>query len=202
MGLNYRYSEFDFMATFSDFFLSKWNRDNVFPTNAIYSFIYTADFAVNQANALHSTQKLPAITLCSKPHYLKLRNLKSGNLVSCGVRRTSSGLQSGPRAATQLTQGCVPLCGEKPAGTAGPASGRRHICREDVRRDALGSAQPEPRGHHFLWVSHRVLPLLHCFWDGAVESQMHLPETKKRWDGISLLHLSVSFQQMRAAVLF
>lgn len=54
------------------------------------------------------------------------------------------------------------------------------VCKEEVRRRGLGSAQPVPSCHHFLWVSHHVPPLLHSLWDRAVESQLNLRETLKR----------------------
>lgn len=53
------------------------------------------------------------------------------------------------------------------------------VRKEAVGRRGLGRTQPVPRSHHFLWVSHRVLPLLHSLWDRAVQSQLNLPRTGK-----------------------
>lgn len=51
----------------------------------------------------------------------------------------------------------------------------------------LAGAQVVPCCHHFLWVSHCVLPLLHSLWGGAVKAQLDLKQTD-RWP--SFLSLS------------
>lgn len=53
------------------------------------------------------------------------------------------------------------------------------VRKEVAGRRGLGRTQPVPRCHHFLWMSHCVLPLLHSLWDRAIESQLNLPQTEK-----------------------
>lgn len=50
-----------------------------------------------------------------------------------------------------------------------------------------------PHGHHFLWVSHRVLPLFHCLWDEAVKPQLNLPETSGKQSFLGSEHLVEMF---------
>lgn len=60
------------------------------------------------------------------------------------------------------------------SGNCGWAGGNCCISVKQVGGEGLGSAQAVPRRHHLLWVSHGVLPLLHCFWDRAAEPQLNL----------------------------
>lgn len=127
----------------------------------------------------------PAATVCSKPLFTTDHSAPEASLWKSGLPGHSEHVQYFTvqsigvdcLSAYQTAVGQL----EKQAGVAGPAA-QDHYCtstvsKKEIRRRGLRRAQPVPRCHHFLWVSHHVLPLLHSFWDRAVESQLNLSET-------------------------
>lgn len=106
-------------------------------------------------------------------------NCLCGNLVFYGVQTTFSGSQSGPSESTQQARRTLTGRLEKQLDLQ-HESITSIVCRDEVKRGGLNRAQPVPRWHHFLRMSHRVLPLLHCFWKRAVESQLNLQGPMKR----------------------
>lgn len=74
-----------------------------------------------------------------------------------------------------------------------PAAAARRLPLLKVKVSAaadLGRTQPMPGCHHFLWVSHRVLPLLHGLWQRTVEAQLDLKPNREQKVKSSVQHKS------------